>query len=58
MATQVPGTADTFGRVFARLDAQEFQQSFIRWVSAANVLMRGQVIALDGKCLRGTQDSY
>lgn len=47
---------DTFGRVFARLDAQEFQQCFINWVNAANTLTQGQVIALDGKCLRGTQD--
>lgn len=49
---------DTFGRVFARLDAQEFQQCFMNWVTAANKLTQGQVIALDGKCLRGTQDKY
>jgi len=49
---------DTFRYVFARLDAQEFQQCFLNWVSAANKLTRGQVIALDGKCLRGTQDKY
>jgi len=49
---------DTFGRVFARLDAQEFQQCFMNWVNAANQITHGQVIAVDGKCLRGSQDSY
>jgi predicted transposase YbfD/YdcC len=49
---------DTFGRVFARLDAQEFQECFINWVQATHELATGQVIALDGKCLRGTGDGY
>jgi len=49
---------DTFGRVFARLDAQEFQQCFINWVQATHELATEQVIAVDGKCLRGTEDGY
>lgn len=49
---------DTFGRVFARLNAQEFQECFINWVQATHELATGQVIALDGKCLRGTSDEY
>jgi predicted transposase YbfD/YdcC len=49
---------DTFGRVFARIDAQEFQQCFMSWVQAIHTLTQGQVIAVDGKCLRGTQDTY
>ncbi|TFG67015.1 MAG: ISAs1 family transposase [Anaerolineales bacterium] len=49
---------DTFGRVFARLDAQEFQACFINWVQATHELATGQVIALDGKGLRGTGDRY
>lgn len=49
---------DTFGRVFARLDPQEFQQCFINWVKALHTLTEGQVVALDGKCLRGSADSY
>jgi len=47
---------DTFRRIFASLDAQEFQQCFMNWVEAAHRLTQGQVIALDGKCLRGSQD--
>lgn len=49
---------DTFGRVFARIDAQEFQQCFISWVQAIHSLTQGQVIAVDGKCLRGSQDLH
>ena len=36
---------DTFGDVFARLDAQEFWERFLAWVKAVSVLTRGQVIA-------------
>ena len=48
---------DTFRRVFGSLDAQEFQECFVSWVSAAHELTAGQVIAVDGKCLRGSQDT-
>ena len=45
---------DTFGRVFARLDPQEFGRIFMEWVQAINELTQGQVIAIDGKQLRGS----
>lgn len=45
---------DTFGRVFARLDPQEFGRTFMEWVRAINELTAGQVIAIDGKQLRGS----
>jgi predicted transposase YbfD/YdcC len=45
---------DTFGRVFARLDPQEFGRTFMEWVQAINELTQGQVIAIDGKQLRGS----
>ena len=43
---------DTFNRVFARLDAQEFHDSFMSWISAVSKVIGGQVIAIDGKVLR------
>ena len=48
---------DTFGRVFAALNPQEFESSFMEWVQAINQLTQGQVIAVDGKQLRGSRDS-
>ena len=45
---------DTFGRVFARLDAEQFQQCFLAWIQAVSEITRGQVIAIDGKVLRGS----
>jgi predicted transposase YbfD/YdcC len=47
---------DTFGRVFALLDPDEFRRSFMIWVQAINDLTQGQVVAVDGKQLRGSQD--
>ena len=37
---------------FNRLDPDEFQHSFLSWISAASELITGQVIAIDGKVLR------
>ncbi len=47
---------DTFGYVFARLKHEEFQLRFIRWVSSVFEVSEGQVVALDGKTLRGSHD--
>jgi predicted transposase YbfD/YdcC len=47
---------DTFGRVFSMIDAQEFQLAFWEWVYAVNELIQGQIVNIDGKCLRGSQD--
>ena len=48
--------ADTFGRVFARIDPEQFRDCFMDWVSSVNRLTQGQVIALDGKTLRCSHD--
>lgn len=45
---------DTFGRVFAMLDPEEFGKRFMEWVRTIQELSQGQVIAIDGKQLRGT----
>jgi predicted transposase YbfD/YdcC len=47
---------DTFWRVFAKLDPQQFQQSFVSWISSVSAVTKGQVIAIDGKSLRGSHD--
>jgi predicted transposase YbfD/YdcC len=47
-------SADTFQRVFAQLDEEAFQRCFREWVKQVFELTDGQVIALDGKTVRGT----
>ncbi len=47
---------DTFGRVFGKIDAQQFQLAFWEWVWAVNDLVQGQIVNIDGKCLRGSDD--
>ena len=47
---------DTFGRVFSLIDAQQFQLAFYEWVWAVNDIIQGQIINIDGKCLRGSDD--
>ncbi len=43
---------DTFGRVFANLNAEAFQAGFSRWVEAVFRVTKGQVVAIDGKTVR------
>lgn len=45
---------DTFGDVFAKIDSEAFQMRFMRWVEAVFRVTKGQVVALDGKTLRGS----
>jgi predicted transposase YbfD/YdcC len=47
---------DTYRRVFAALDAAEFQSCFMDWIEAVEELTSGQVIAVDGKTLRRSHD--
>lgn len=48
--------ADTFGRVFARLDPEQLQICFGEWVKAVSCLLEGEVVAIDGKTLRHSYD--
>jgi len=45
---------DTFGRVFARLDPTAFARCFQAWVATVATLAAGEVVALDGKTVRGS----
>lgn len=47
---------DTFGRVFALLDTEQFQACFVEWVSAISEVFQGQIVAVDGKTLRRSHD--
>ena len=47
LSNSVP-SHDTFGRVFARLDPEQFRHSFPGWVQAVFEVTQGQVIAIDG----------
>jgi predicted transposase YbfD/YdcC len=47
---------DTYRRVFAVLDTEQFQNCFMEWVRAVDTLTAGQVIAADGKILRRSHD--
>jgi predicted transposase YbfD/YdcC len=49
-------THDTFNRVFAALDPQAFRAAFAAWMAAITGVLPAQVIALDGKTLRGSHD--
>lgn len=45
---------DTFRRVFGKLKPVEFQRCFLAWIESAQQQTKGEVVALDGKALRGT----
>ena len=47
---------DTFGRVFSMINAEQFQLAFFEWVWAVNDIIQGQIVNIDGKCLRGSDD--
>jgi hypothetical protein len=47
---------DTFGRVFALLDPEQFQHCFREWIAAIEEQTQGRVVALDGKQLRRSHD--
>lgn len=48
---------DTFWRVFRQLDSKVFQECFLNWISAIQIDTEHEVIAIDGKQLRGSQDA-
>jgi predicted transposase YbfD/YdcC len=48
---------DTFGRVFAALDPDEFEAAFRSWVDAVAETSAGKHISIDGKTLRRSFDT-
>lgn len=47
---------DTFGDVFAVIDNEQFGECFSKWVFDLASLTEGELIAIDGKCLRRSID--
>jgi predicted transposase YbfD/YdcC len=47
---------DTFGRVFALLNPNQFRHCFLSWIQAISQLSRGEIVAIDGKRLRRSHD--
>jgi predicted transposase YbfD/YdcC len=45
---------DIFGDVFSKISSEDFQTRFMRWVEVVFRVTKGQVVALDGKTLRGS----
>ena len=48
---------DTFGRVFARLDPAALMACIQQWLDALGTAVAGEVVAIDGKTLRGSFDT-
>lgn len=48
---------DTFGRVFARLDPAALLGCLRRWLDALGAAVAGEVVAIDGKTLKGSFDA-
>ena len=48
---------DTFSDVFERLNPDEFRSSFAGWAHSIVQLLPQEVVAIDGKVLRGSKDS-
>lgn len=47
---------DTFRRVFSQLDPEAFQACFVSWMQGVAQLSQGEIVPIDGKCLRRSYD--
>ena len=46
---------DTISRAFSSIDSNQFESCFIDWVNSIADLSKGQIIAIDGKTIRGAK---
>ena len=49
-------SADTFIRVFTLIDPEEYERSFIAWMQLLYKISEGEIVAIDGKAVKGTYD--
>jgi len=47
---------DTFRRVFLLLDPKQFRERFIQWTESLRRAISKEIVAIDGKTLRGSHD--
>lgn len=47
---------DTLGNFFSRLNAKQLEASFLSWVKSLVSISEGEIVAIDGKTLRGSRD--
>jgi len=47
-------SVDTIARVLSLMDPNEFETAFRNWVCSLYVVTKDNIIAIDGKCLRGS----
>ena len=55
LSTGIP-SHDRFNAIFATLNPAEFERCLLSWVTALHEISSGQVVAIDGKTLRGSFD--
>lgn len=48
---------DTYERVFRWVNPKIFMQSFLDWTTMVSAVVKGSVVAIDGKTMRGTADN-
>lgn len=49
-------SGDTLKRLFSALDPEQFNYCFMDWTNSICKLTKGEVIAIDGKAIRGTKE--
>ncbi len=47
---------DTFDRIFEKINPQQFQDGFKKWIASVARQTKGLVVAIDGKTLRRSHD--
>ncbi|WED23293.1 ISAs1 family transposase [Vibrio sp. JC009] len=45
---------DTIARIISTIEPEQFHECFVNWMSSVHTLTEGQVVAIDGKTLRGS----
>ena len=45
---------DTFSRVFSLLNPEKLQECFLEWIESISLITFGEIVAIDGKTLRGS----